>query len=218
MTGRTPAPVRRLTFVRDPRFDAALRAGLARLWNDVNNAGGAVGFVPPTTVEDVLPDLDEHAQGIAAGRVRLVVGLDGAADRVGASAAGPAADSVAGPAADRVGASAADPAGEAVGRPVAAAFLGLNAHRLMRHWGWLHTVMVDPALHRTGAGSELVREAVRLGRDLGLEGLRLSYRDGLGLGRFYGSLGFREIGRVPGGLRIGAAGDRDSVEMWLPLV
>ncbi len=169
-----------LAFIRDPRPTPELRDGIARLWNDVNNAGGAVGFLPPTTVEDVAPDLDGYFAGIADGLIRLVVGLDGE-------------------------------------RPAAAAFLGLNTHRLMRHWGWLHTVMVDPALQGRGYGAGLMREAEALGRELGLAGLRLSCRDGLGLDRFYGSVGYREIGRVPAALRVGPGDDRDSVEMWLPL-
>jgi GNAT superfamily N-acetyltransferase len=170
----------RLTFVRDPLITPELRDGIARLWNDVNNAGGAVGFVPPTTVADVAPDLDQHLAGLADGTMRLIVGLD-------------------------------------AGRPAAVAFFGLNSHRLMRHWAWLYTVMVDPKLHGQGQGTALMRQAERYGRDLGLAGLRLSYRDGLGLDRFYGSLGYREIGRVPDGLRLRAGEYRDSVEMWLPL-
>jgi GNAT superfamily N-acetyltransferase len=183
VTGSPVAPrpaLSRPPVLRDPAVTPRLRDGLARLWNDVNNAGGAVGFVPPTTVADVLPDLDGHLAGTAAGGTRLVVGF-------------------------------------AAERPVAAAFLCLNTHRLMRHWAWLNTVMVHPEQHRRGWGAALLGECAALGRDLGLVGLRLSYRDGLGLDRFYGSLGYREIGRVPAGLRLGPDEHRDSVEMWLPL-
>lgn len=36
------------------------------------------------------------------------------------------------------------------GRLAATAFLALNDHPLMRHWAWLYTVMVDPALQGRG--------------------------------------------------------------------
>lgn len=173
-----------LDFRTDPEFTPVLRDGVARLWNDVNNAGGAVGFVAPTTVEDVLPSLDRHAEQLAAGRTRLIVGLDDA------------------------------------GAPAAAAFLVLNDRGLTRHWAWLQTVMVHPKLERLGHGSALMRQSEALARAVGLAAIRLSYRGGLGLGRFYGSLGYTEVGRIPRALRVGSpAGedDRDSVEMWLAL-
>lgn len=63
-----------ITFTRDPELTPDLREGIARLWTDVSNAGGAVGFVPPVTVEDIRPELDKHAAAIAGGRMRLLVG------------------------------------------------------------------------------------------------------------------------------------------------
>ncbi|WP_299537888.1 GNAT family N-acetyltransferase [uncultured Streptomyces sp.] len=65
-----------LTFELDPEFDAGLRDGVLTLWADVTNAGGAVGFVPPVTVEDVRPELLKHLASLAEGRVRLLVGRD----------------------------------------------------------------------------------------------------------------------------------------------
>ncbi|MFK0258046.1 GNAT family N-acetyltransferase [Streptomyces sp. NPDC090445] len=65
-----------LTFTFDPVVDPALRNGIAELWTDVSNAGGAVGFVPPVTMDDIRPELVKHLVAMAEGRHRLVVGRD----------------------------------------------------------------------------------------------------------------------------------------------
>ncbi|MFC9624508.1 GNAT family N-acetyltransferase [Streptomyces sp. NPDC056930] len=65
-----------LTFELDPKFDRTLRDGIAELWTDVSNAGGAVGFVPPVTADDVRPELVKHLVAMAEGRTRLLVGHD----------------------------------------------------------------------------------------------------------------------------------------------
>ncbi|MGW1656165.1 GNAT family N-acetyltransferase [Streptomyces atratus] len=65
-----------LTFELDPKFDRTLRDGIAELWTDVSNAGGAVGFVPPVTADDVRPELVSHLVAMAEGRTRLLVGYD----------------------------------------------------------------------------------------------------------------------------------------------
>jgi GNAT superfamily N-acetyltransferase len=53
--------------------DGGLRAELLACWTDVTNAGGAVGFVPPVTPDDVTPLLDRLLDGVRAGRDVLVV-------------------------------------------------------------------------------------------------------------------------------------------------
>jgi hypothetical protein len=45
--------------------------------------------------------------------------------------------------------------------------------------------------------------------------LHLAARGGVGLERFYQRLGWREIGRWPGALRLGPGDDRDEVLMVL---
>ncbi|MFJ9581768.1 GNAT family N-acetyltransferase [Streptomyces sp. NPDC101191] len=65
-----------LTFQLDPPVDAALRDGVLALWADVSNAGGAVGFVPPVTPEEIRPALLRHLVGMAEGGTRLLVGRD----------------------------------------------------------------------------------------------------------------------------------------------
>ncbi|MFI6862465.1 GNAT family N-acetyltransferase [Streptomyces sp. NPDC050421] len=65
-----------LTFELDPQMDRSVRDGIAALWADVSNAGGAVGFVPPVTAEDVRPELVKHLVAMTEGRTRLLVGYD----------------------------------------------------------------------------------------------------------------------------------------------
>ncbi|MFJ2116528.1 GNAT family N-acetyltransferase, partial [Streptomyces sp. NPDC087850] len=65
-----------LIFELDPKVDPALRDGLLALWADVSNAGGAVGFVPPVTADDIRPELVKHFTAMAEGRSRLLVGYD----------------------------------------------------------------------------------------------------------------------------------------------
>jgi GNAT superfamily N-acetyltransferase len=172
-----------LTFHLDPEMRPELRDGICALWADVTNAGGAVGFVPPVSADDIRPELVRHLVAMAEGRARLLVGLDGH------------------------------------GRVLATAFFTFNTHRLMRHWCWLYTVMVHPAHQGQGYGCELmaaVEEAAR-GMD-GIDGLRLGCRGGLGLERFYGSCGYKEVGRVPGAIKVADGEFRDDVTMWLPLI
>ncbi|MEU9303896.1 GNAT family N-acetyltransferase [Streptomyces sp. NPDC048269] len=65
-----------ITFTLDPVVDPALRAGILSLWTDVSNTGGAVGFVPPVTADDIRPALIRQLAAVADGGSRLVVGHD----------------------------------------------------------------------------------------------------------------------------------------------
>lgn len=61
-----------------------------------------------------------------------------------------------------------------------------------------------------------MRHARAIAREeMGLEQLRLAARGGVGLEEFYGRLGWREIGRWPGALRLAADDDRDEILMVL---
>ncbi|GAA3337516.1 hypothetical protein GCM10020358_14060 [Amorphoplanes nipponensis] len=100
---------------------------------------------------------------------------------------------------------------------VAVLFLADNRFPLKAHWRVLKRVMVDPASQGRGYGGALMREAAAVATRLGLAGLQVTVRDGHGLDRFYRGLGFREVGRVPGALRIGPGDDRDELFMWLDL-
>ncbi|MFI9049546.1 GNAT family N-acetyltransferase [Streptomyces sp. NPDC053427] len=169
-------------FDLDPAVTPELRDGICALWADVTNAGGAVGFVPPVTREDIRPDLLRHLTAMAEGRERLVVGRD------------------------------------AEGRVLATAFLTLNTHRLMRHWLWVYTVMVHPTLQGRGAGRALMAAVADAARTVdGVRGIRLTCRGGTGISRFYGSCGYKEVGRVPGAIKVAEGDFRDDVTMWLEL-
>ena len=75
--------------------------------------------------------------------------------------------------------------------------------------------MVDPALQGRNLGRILLGGMVGIARrELPhVELLRLDYRDGLGLGEFYGRAGWTEVGRIPRGLKLTASDYRDDVAM-----
>ncbi|WP_328789284.1 MULTISPECIES: GNAT family N-acetyltransferase [unclassified Streptomyces] len=171
-----------LTFTLDPVVSPSLREGILALWADVSNAGGAVGFVPPVTPDDIRPSLDKHLAGVADGSCRLLVGHDGD------------------------------------GAVAATAFLTLNAHRLQLHWLWAYTVMVHPRHQGKGYGRELMAQTEAAARSIeGIDAIRLGCRGGLGLEHFYASCGYKEVGRVPGAVRVAPGDDRDDITMLLPL-
>ncbi|WP_328303149.1 GNAT family N-acetyltransferase [Streptomyces sp. NBC_00435] len=90
------------------------------------------------------------------------------------------------------------------------------ADPLIAHWGTLRHVQTRPGVRGRGIGAGLVRRAREVARDeMGLEQLHLAARGGVGLEEFYGRLGWQEIGRWPGALRLGAGDDRDEVLMLL---
>ena len=108
---------------------------------------------------------------------------------------------------------------DGTGAVTAAAFLAFNTHRLMTHWLWLYTVMVHPRHQGRGYGRDLLAAAEDAARGFdGIEAIRLTCRGGNGLERFYGSCGYKEVGRVPGAIRVAPDDDRDDVFMLLPLL
>lgn len=61
-----------------------------------------------------------------------------------------------------------------------------------------------------------MRRLRQIARDeMGLQQLHLAVRGGMGLEAFYARLGWREIGRWPGALRLSPTDDRDEVLMVL---
>lgn len=171
-----------LTCQLDPEIDDEVRDGISALWTDVSNAGGAVGFVPPVTADDIRPDLDRSLAEVASGRRRLVLGRD------------------------------------EDGRIAATAFLTYNDHRLMLHWMWLYTVMVHPRHQGRGYGRTLMDAVEGAARTFpGIEAVRLTCRGGTGVDRFYGGCGYKEVGRVPGAIRVAPGDDRDDIAMMLTL-
>ncbi|WP_030755243.1 GNAT family N-acetyltransferase [Streptomyces griseus] len=174
-----------LTFEVDPAVDRSLTDGVLALWADVSNAGGAVGFVPPVTPEEIRPSLLRHLTGMDRGTTRLLVGRDGD------------------------------------GRIAATAFFAFNEHRLMTHWVWLYTVMVHPRHQGKGYGLDLMAAVERAARTApgfeAVEAIRLGVRGGTGVDSFYARAGYKEVGRVPGAIRVAPGDDRDDITMLLPL-
>ena len=84
------------------------------------------------------------------------------------------------------------------------------------HWGAISHLQTLPPLRGQGIGSALMIWARQVAREeMGLEQLRLAARSGMGLERFYARLGWREIGRWPGALRLAPDDDRDEILMLL---
>lgn len=88
---------------------------------------------------------------------------------------------------------------------------------LAAHWRTIKRVMVRPDVQGHGYGAALMREAERAAREIGWDALHLTVRAGLGTERFYAALGYKEVGRLPGALRVAPGDDRDEIHMWLAL-
>ena len=160
--------------------DDVLRGELLACWTDVSNAGGAVGFVPPVTTDDVEPVLAHLLEGVDSGRdVLAVLTVDGVtagwASIVGSSAP------------------------------------------LRRHWATVLRVQVHPSRQGGGLGKALMRGVHDIARERGYEFLYLTARGGTGVDGFYRGLGYSEIGRLPGAMRLAPGDDRDEILMQLPL-
>lgn len=79
------------------------------------------------------------------------------------------------------------------------------AHRVT-----LRRLLVHPERQGRGLGARLLSAAHRMAvQEFGAELALVEVRDGLGLEAFYGRQGYREVGRIPGGL---AFGDGDRVD------
>jgi GNAT superfamily N-acetyltransferase len=169
-----------LSFAYDLPLTDALREQVVELWVSAVNGGGAIGFVPPVTTEDVLPTAQEEFRRVEAGRDRLLAGFEGK-------------------------------------RLVALLFISGTGHHLKAHWRVLRRVMVAPDSQGRGYGAALMREAAEECRRLGLAGIEVTVRGGAGTEDFYAKLGYAEVGRLPGVIRVGPGDDRDEIIMWLPL-
>jgi len=81
-----------------------------------------------------------------------------------------------------------------------------------KHRAMLKLLMIDPDLQGQGWGTRLVDACLDLARDLGLEQVYLSARSATGLEEYYANIGWQEVGRFPGGVRVAPGDDRD--EVW----
>jgi GNAT superfamily N-acetyltransferase len=103
------------------------------------------------------------------------------------------------------------------GRLVALLFITDNRFVLKGHWRVLRRVMVTPGGQGKGYGSALMRAAERIAAGHGIEGFQVTVRGGTGTEAFYEKLGYFEVGRLPGAIRVAPGDDRDELIMWLPL-
>jgi GNAT superfamily N-acetyltransferase len=102
-------------------------------------------------------------------------------------------------------------------RLVAVLFISSNRFHLKDHWRILKRVMVAPGRQGLGYGAALMREAADVARAMGLAALQVTVRGGQRIEGFYQGLGYREVGRLPGALRVAPGDDRDEIVMWLDL-
>jgi GNAT superfamily N-acetyltransferase len=161
-------------------IDETLRRELLAVWTAVTNAGGAVGFVPPVTDDDIAPTLDDVVRRLREGRAVLaLLTVDG--------------------------------------RTAGFAVLIRAAGPLRRHWASVLRVQVHPSLQGRGLGRVLMDGVHAIARADGLEFLHLGAREGTGVDGFYRRLGYREVGRLPGAIRVAAGDDRDEILLVRPL-
>ncbi|MBC9729546.1 GNAT family N-acetyltransferase [Streptomyces sp. TRM68367] len=91
-----------------------------------------------------------------------------------------------------------------------------DPHPLVAHWGTIHHVQTRLGVRGQGIGEALMHRVREVARDeMCLEQLHLAARGGVGLEAFYGQLGWKEIGRWPGALRLATGDDRDEILMVL---
>ena len=210
-----------LEFTVDPELTETLRAQIVACWIDVSNAGGAVGFVAPVTMDDVLPEAERLFAEVAGGRDRLVVGWASDPDSADPDSAYPGTSDPDSAGLDGAGLDGADlvtaKPRSAHLRVAALATISDGQFRLTEHLRKVKRVMVHPDFQGCGYGSLLMAEVEQTARRMGLEILTLDCRGGTGNDVFYKKCGYVEYGRLPGALRLSADDYRDQVLMALSL-
>ncbi|CAL9272092.1 hypothetical protein SUDANB5_00537 [Streptomyces sp. SudanB5_2050] len=93
-----------------------------------------------------------------------------------------------------------------------------DPHALEAHYGTVNHLQTHVRFRGLGVGAALMRRLPEIAREeMGLERLRLAVRAGLGLEDFYRGVGWAEVGRWPGALRVAPGDDRDEILMSLAL-
>jgi GNAT superfamily N-acetyltransferase len=105
---------------------------------------------------------------------------------------------------------------EVDGEPAGFAVLVADDSPLKPHWCTVRRVQVHPSRQGDGLGRALMRGVQEIARARGWEFLQLSVRGGTGTEAFYAGLGYAEVGRFPGALRLAPGDDRD--EIWMRFV
>lgn len=87
---------------------------------------------------------------------------------------------------------------------------------LVSHWGTVNHVQSHTRFRGRSIGTSLMNRAREIAREeMHLEQLHLAARGGVGLEDFYSRLGWKEIGRWPGALRLAPGDDREEILMIL---
>ncbi|MFP5218608.1 MAG: N-acetyltransferase family protein [Actinomycetes bacterium] len=107
--------------------------------------------------------------------------------------------------------------GRLAGRVVGWYVLEARSGPLSPHWRTLKRLQVHPDLQGSGYGSALLVSADDVGTRLGLRALHLTVRGGTGTEAFYLRHGYREVGRLPGALRLSEDDLRDELHLWRDL-
>jgi RimJ/RimL family protein N-acetyltransferase len=84
---------------------------------------------------------------------------------------------------------------------------------LLAHRRTAYRVMTDPDKRGRNLGRILMAAMHRAARGEGVEIATLTVRGGLGLEGFYERCGYREVGRIEGGIRVAPGDDRDDILM-----
>lgn len=201
-----------LEFTVDPEPTDELGLEVLACWTDVTNAGGSVGFVPPVTMDDVLPAAARYLSGVAAGHDRLVIGREIAGQPDESERRDIEHHDI-----EHRDTEHREIGHNPRGRLAALAFLVDEQSQLTAHWRHVRKVMVHPDFQGRGYGRLLMAEIEQVGRAMDLALLELDCRGGTGNEEFYKKCGYVEYGRLPGALRIGDDEYRDRVLMSLSL-
>ena len=168
---------------------SGLREAVLDLWCAVNDAGGAVGFLPGAPRADVAAALSRHEAQMAAGYATAVLLLEDAADVEPGEAS------------------------ERAGRVVGLGFWGRGPNPLLDHTRTGHRIMTDPARRGAGLGRLLMDAMHDAARAEGVELVIVQARGGHGTERFYERCGYVETGRIPGVIRVAPGDDRDEITL-----
>ncbi|KRE62515.1 GNAT family N-acetyltransferase [Nostocoides sp. Soil756] len=95
----------------------------------------------------------------------------------------------------------------------ALAWWGGDANPLRAHRRTAYRVMSDPQRRGRNLGRLLMAAMHRVAREDGVALAELTVRGGTGVEAFYAGLGYTEVGRLPGGIRLSAADERDEIRM-----
>jgi GNAT superfamily N-acetyltransferase len=97
-----------------------------------------------------------------------------------------------------------------------AALVG-SSSPLRSHWVTVLRVQIHPSRQGGGLGRVLMEGVHDIARQRRWEFVYLTARGGTGVDAFYRGLGYREVGRLPGAIRLAPGDDRDEILLQLGL-